>query len=646
MSFASSENRPISVPVQPDVHFRVFANSIQDLAWVAHADGLIYWFNQSWYTYTGTTPEQMEGWGWQTVHYPATLPAVLTKWQASIATAEPFDMVCPLKGSDGVFRPFLTRAVPRKDESGVVLNWFGTNTDISREVEATTALRLSEARFRTATQAVNAILWTNNAAGEMSGPQPGWSTFTGQSAQQYQGFGWTAAVHPDDAQPTLEAWEQAVKERRLFAFEHRVRRHDSVFRLCSIRALPILDESGHVVEWVGVHTDITEEREIRSALHQTVTILQEQQEILEVAEMVGHIGYWRLRPSLSELFLSAGSRRLLHLPLTGEITPAQTLANVHPEDRPAIEAALKDALATGECRVEFRTNAPEPESVDLAQSLGQQISPNPPQRWIRSVARLFATESDSPYLVGKNVDITMEKRSAEALIRAEKLAVAGRLAASIAHEINNPLEAMTNLAYLLAHSKLDPESFELVQSLQSELHRVSHIATHTLRFHRQSTRDSLIDVPGLVESVLALFEGRLRNYSVQVQSRLSATHKITAFDGDVRQVLANLVGNAIDAMQAAPEPRILYLRSANSTNPATGQTGIRITIADTGTGIPSAHLRRIFEPFFTTKPETGTGLGLWISHEIITKHNGSMRLRSSTRPKTHFTAFHIFLPTH
>ena len=645
MSILSSQNQPVSAPEQTDWHFRVVADSMQDLAWIAHPDGFIYWFNHSWYTYTGTTPEQMEGWGWQTVHDPVSLPAFMTKWQASIDSAQPFDMVFPLKGADGIFRPFLTRAIPGKDSAGKVLHWFGTNTDISREVEATTALRLSEARFRTATQAVNAILWTNDAAGKMSGPQPGWSTFTGQSEPEYRGYGWSAAVHPDDAGPTLQAWEIAVKERRLFAFEHRVRRHDGVFRLCSIRALPVLDDAGHVIEWVGVHTDITEEQETRSALHQTVTALQEQQEILEVAQMVGQVGYWRLRPSIPELFLSSGSRHLLSLPLTGEITVEQALSSIDPSDRSTVEAALENALITGEYLVEFRTNVAQAEQLDLAGALGQQPQV-PPQRWIRSIGRVFAAQSDSPYLVGKVVDITHEKRSAAALIQAEKLAVAGRLAASIAHEINNPLEAITNLAYLLAHSPLDPESAQLVESLQSELRRVSHITTHTLRFHRQSTRDSLVDIAGLIESVLALYEGRLRNYNIRVHSRLCATRKITAFDGDLRQVLANLVGNAIDAMQAAPEPRILFLRSADALHPATRKPGIRITIADTGTGIATAHLRHIFEPFFTTKPETGTGLGLWISHEIIAKHNGSLRLRSCQDPALHGTAFHLFLPTH
>ncbi len=129
--------------------FRTLANSIPNLAWWANADGYITWYNRRWYEYTGTTPEQMEGWGWQSVHDPEALPKVLERWQASIATGEPFEMEFPLRGADGIFRAFLTRVLPLKDSAGNVLRWFGTNTDISALKQAEEALRESENRFRT-----------------------------------------------------------------------------------------------------------------------------------------------------------------------------------------------------------------------------------------------------------------------------------------------------------------------------------------------------------------------------------------------------------------------------------------------------------------------------------------------------------------
>ena len=128
--------------------FRTLANAIPQLCWMAKADGWIFWYNERWYAYTGTTPEQMEGWGWQSVHDSAALPKVLDRWQASIATGKPFDMVFPLRGTDGEFRPFLTRVMPVRDQDGSVVSWFGTNTDISEQRRTEQALATSESRLR------------------------------------------------------------------------------------------------------------------------------------------------------------------------------------------------------------------------------------------------------------------------------------------------------------------------------------------------------------------------------------------------------------------------------------------------------------------------------------------------------------------
>ena len=132
---------------------------------MARPDGHIFWYNRRWYEYTGTTPEQMEGWGWQSVHDPAVLPEVLERWKASIATGEPFEMVFPLKGADGKFRPFLTRVNPLRDEDGRVLYWFGTNTDIEDQKRTQEQLAQSEERFRQLADAMPQIVWTADRMG-------------------------------------------------------------------------------------------------------------------------------------------------------------------------------------------------------------------------------------------------------------------------------------------------------------------------------------------------------------------------------------------------------------------------------------------------------------------------------------------------
>jgi signal transduction histidine kinase len=288
----------------------------------------------------------------------------------------------------------------------------------------------------------------------------------------------------------------------------------------------------------------------------------------------------------------------------------------------------QNALRTGNFRSEFRTLPSE----------------DSPSRWILSVGRTVTAEGEQPYLVGNKLDITQQKRSAEALMRTEKLAISGRLAASIAHEINNPLEAVTNLLYLLLRTPLNEEQMQYATTLQAELERVSEIVTHTLRFHRQNTLPAPIHVSDLVASILTLYQGRLHNFEVDVEQRLRATRTVVGLGGDLRQVLANLIANAIDAMQGNVRTRKLYLRSCNATHPETHVEGVRITVADCGTGIDAKSVSRIYDAFFTTKPETGTGLGLWVSMEIVNRHGGSLRVRSSPTSTHQGTVFQLFLP--
>jgi PAS domain S-box-containing protein len=155
---------------------------------------------------------------------------------------------------------------PIRNASGEIVGASKIARDITERKQLQAAVVASEARFRAAVTAVSSLIWSNDAHGQMEGEQAGWSSFTGQSYDEYRGYGWAKAVHPDDAQSTIDAWNEAVSERRMFVFEHRVRRYDGVYRLFSIRAVPVLDDNGAITEWVGVHTDITESQRAREAL--------------------------------------------------------------------------------------------------------------------------------------------------------------------------------------------------------------------------------------------------------------------------------------------------------------------------------------------------------------------------------------------
>jgi PAS domain S-box-containing protein len=223
-------------------------------------------------------------------------------------------------------------------------------------------------------------------------------------------------------------------------------------------------------------------------------------------------------------------------------------------------------------------------------------------------------------------DITWKKHAESSLKETEKLAAVGRLAASIAHEINSPLEAVTNLLYLAMQSGNMSELRGYLQTAERELERVSAISNETLRFNRQSSNPRAVDCDELVESALYIHHRRLVNSHIEVEQRLKAQRPLNCFDGEIRQVLNNLIGNAIDAMKA--EGGRLLVRSREATHWPTRRKGLVLTVADTGGGIRPELLRKIFEPFFTTKGSSGTGLGLWVSQEIAHRHEGQLRVRS------------------
>ena len=242
-------------------------------------------------------------------------------------------------------------------------------------------------------------------------------------------------------------------------------------------------------------------------------------------------------------------------------------------------------------------------------------------------------------------DVTERARAEEALRRSEKLAATGRLAASIAHEINNPLEGLTNLLYLLrAHCGLNPPALDYATMAEHEARRISEIAQKTLRFYRQSTLPGRAHPAELIDSILDLYKSRIHTVNIVLERNLDPDLTVFCFEGEIRQVLANLIGNAIDATTGGGR---IIARLRASRRWSDGEPGIRITIADTGIGMTPEVRARIFEPFFTTKEATGTGLGLWVSQEIVSKHRGQLRVRSraaSPGGPPSGTVFQLFLP--
>ncbi len=297
------------------------------------------------------------------------------------------------------------------------------------------------------------------------------------------------------------------------------------------------------------------------------------------------------------------------------------------EDLERMQAAWSNALATGE-------------PYDIEHRI---LTPSGRECWMRT--RAFARRDETGKIVrwyGTTEDIHDRKLAQDAILISEKLAAIGRLAGSIAHEINNPLEAVTNLVHLARTSTETDEIVLYLDQADLELRRVAAITSKTLRFHRQSTRREAVRFSQLVEGALLIFDQKLRYIGATVELKEQTQRSVVCLQGEIRQVLNNLVANSIDALPQK-QGRLL-IRCRDGRDWRDNREGMVITVADNGSGMSPEVQRRVFDAFFSTKGILGTGIGLWISAEIVARHHGKLRCRSRQGPPYQGTVFSLFLP--
>lgn len=277
---------------------------------------------------------------------------------------------------------------------------------------------------------------------------------------------------------------------------------------------------------------------------------------------------------------------------------------------------------------------------------GVEVSYQPPQgerRHFLLSAGPVVLEGSPAGCVITLFDIDERKRVEESLRRSEKLAATGRLAATIAHEINNPLEAVTNLLYLIETVPgLDREALNYATAAQEQLARVAHITRQTLAFYRESRQPQPVRLKEITDSILSLYRGKAELKNIQVLEDLRFEGEILGFPNQVAQVVSNLFLNALEACPPGGKIRVRVYPSREWSN--SRKPGVRVVIADNGPGVAPRDRARLFDAFFTTKGEKGTGLGLWVSQGIVARHRGFLRFRSSVRPQHSGTVFSVFLP--
>jgi PAS domain S-box-containing protein len=339
--------------------------------------------------------------------------------------------------------------------------------------------------------------------------------------------------------------------------------------------------------------------------------LQESAHQLQLATDAAELGVWTWNPADNEVFCSEQAKKIFGIEKDGALFAYPfLLSRVHPEDRERVRLnGMKEAST--EYMNEYRI-----------------VRHDGTTGWVALRGRRFGNTVDSS-MIGVISDITDRKLSEDALVRNEKLASVGRMAASIAHEINNPLAAVMNLLYLCrSDASLSPNSQRLLLDAEAELGRVAHITRQTLGFYREHASPAYVVMADLVKQTCDFYRYRAEQSRITIDVRLrSSVSTVYANAGEIRQVISNLLVNGLDSMSSGGT---LHLRLAQI-----GST-VRITVADVGCGIDTKYNNRIFEPFFTTKETTGTGLGLWICRQIIERHGGKIRMRSKRQKGTVF----------
>jgi PAS domain S-box-containing protein len=514
---------------------------------------------------------------------------------------------------------------------GVPIRLVGLTIDITARKQNEEALVRSEARYRVLADLNPQAIWMGDPDGSITYANQRFLDYVGLTIEAIGGPGWLNAFYPEDQPRVVEAWSHSVATGADYDIEARlIRAHDGHVRWWWLRGQAVRDESGKILNWLGVAIDIDDSKTFAETLQQRQEETERQRAELETIYQTAPIGLALFDP-VEFRYLRLNDRQAQIVGLPREQVLGRTLTEIAPIE--GLHQMFQQVAAGHPVR---------------NQVLEGELPTRPGEHrfWNVNYFPVYNSDGTIQAITAASLEVTNQKKAEAALIQSEKLAAVGRLASSISHEINNPLEAITNLLYLVALSHELPQNVRhYIETAQSELSRVCQIATQTLRFHRQAVRATSVSAAELVNAVLNLYQGRLANSSIQVEATYSTDVKIVCFENDIRQVLNNLIANAIDAMRHGGR---LVVRAHDATDHSPGHAeprqGIRIIVADTGHGMSPTVRSRVYEPFYTTKDLNGTGLGLWISAGIIGRHHGRISLRSSEDPVHHGTVFSLFLP--
>ncbi|HKN31718.1 MAG TPA: PAS domain-containing protein [Terriglobales bacterium] len=606
-----------------EAKLRQVIDTIPTLAWCNLPDGPNEFLNKGWHEYTGLSPEESHGWGWQVAFHPEDLPPLMKRWQELLVSGEPGEIEARLRHYDGVYRWFLIRAEPLRDDAGKIVRWYGTSTDIEDRKRAEEALKASEREFGLIINTIPAMAWSARPDGYAEFFNQHYLAYVGLPLEQLQGSGWTVAVHPDDLDAVAGTWQSIMASGKPGEGEARLRRFDGEYRWFLFRANPMLDESGNILKWYGTNTDIDDRKRAEEQLWRS-------EAFLAAGQNLSRIGSFSWKAATDEITWSEQLYRIYQFEIGVPVTLELIRTRVHREDLTLLEKMIEQARnGRNDFEWQYRLMMPD-----------QSI------KYLHAVAHATRDQDGQLQYIAAVQDVTARRMSEEALgkARSELAKVArvtslGVLTASIAHEINQPLSGIiTNAGTCLRMLSADPPNVEGARETARRTIRDGNRASDVITrlrtlYSKKDPQPELMDLNEAAQEVTSLSLSELQRNRVILRQEFA--EDLPPVRGDriqLQQVMLNLLRNASDAMSAVDDrPRELVIRTERDDGDR-----VRLSVKDAGVGFPPQASDKLFEAFYTTKTD-GMGIGLSISRSIIEAHHGRLWATPNDGPGATFS---------
>ncbi|GAA3986405.1 PAS domain-containing sensor histidine kinase [Hymenobacter antarcticus] len=602
--------------------FAALADNIAQLAWMADATGHIFWYNQQWYDFTGSTLEAMQDWGWIQVHDPTLVTDVNARYLAAIQAGQPWEDTFPLRRHDGQFRWFLSRARPIRDASGAVVRWFGTNTDVTELRELQQRLTRSEEELRIQAESLPQQVWTARPDGTVDFYNHRTAAYVGESMEKNGAAHWLSFVHPDDLPRMQERWQAAIASQRYYEAEFRLRRYDGQYRWFLGQAQARRDPGGQVLKWYGTNTDVDQQRQLQE---QVLASQSRFQQLLETLPQMA----WTTNPDGNATYYSQR-----WYAFTG--ATFEQLRNwgweqlVHPDDLLATLSKWGHSLATGEAFEDETRWRDQHGDYRWFLVRGEPIRDKSGaiSVWVGAHTDIHEFKQIQQQLEAQNARLTRTNEDLDNFIY------------TASHDLKQPITNMAGIFEELTRTAYfrDPDAIKLITYFERALARIYGTiddlsAIVQVQRQQQELPAEAVALAPLADEVLSSLQDQVRQLGATFELDFTTCPAVDFVRPHLQSVFFNLISNSLKYAAPGRPPSI---RLSSAPDLLTGRP--IITVQDNGLGIDlerfGPQLFQLFRRFHSHVE--GTGMGLYLINRIVQNHGGRLEVSSAVDEGTTF----------